>query len=107
MAKLFKKKDGSAVVKGVNGKIVNNLPAPPNLFAPNLSKSIPSLATPTVAQTTSSLSDILESVRIPNYASETAKILPVNNGDFPLVENVEMQYSHGDDKEYKKKLLMS
>ena len=92
MAKLFRKKDGSAVVKGTNGKIVNNLPAPPSLIAPNLVQNIPNLGSPQVEQPANRFSAILESARVPSYISETAKITPVNNGELPLAEDVEIEY---------------
>lgn len=101
MAKLFRKKDGSAVVKSSNGKIVNNLPAPPSLSGVSdaVGTTLPSTGLEERQEPRHDFSKMLELARSNSYASETAKIAPVNKGKAPSVVNFEMEYEEDDGTE--------
>jgi hypothetical protein len=102
MAKLFKKKDGSTVVKSADGKIVNNLPAPPGLAnsGNKIVSNIPLL--PGQEQSNDNISSLqkFSTIIAPvEYESETAQITPVNGGNIPAVSDVEIAYYDGADAE--------
>lgn len=97
MAKLFRKKDGSAVVKSSNGKIVNNLPAPPSLSGvPTSPTSALGFSSVEKEAGSTDYAAILKSARVNSYASETARVVPVNNGNIPEVYDPELVYEKDD-----------